>query len=472
MAVDVRLRLALALVATLTGAACREPDGPTNPGGNVRVFVESDPPGARLILDARDTGLRTPDTLRNLGGRHDITAQLDTFGATYGFTARLQLDEADDPVSISGPLVNRCGDVLCFSRQYRRYTVDRIRFAANPVGSFFLERGSGGNGLHWPYPASNSYATGSMVGFAGILAGRDTVAIGVYDQHYLAGRPTPQLEASPQRVDLRQTTWIVPPPGAVQRPTVRGIQIDERIVVDQTIPDAVLLHFVFRNITNEPLYAALDPSVPPSGMTYDKVYIGFLLDADIGVANDDYLSYHPDINLVFGYDAAFEENGFGAGANRRPGLIGLTILDAPEGTDILLNGWTSQGMNSADWFAGQISERNGWLMLSGTRPYPPDHAHPRVGHLPLGPGDIRLALTAGPLLLPPGDSASIALAVVLADPAEGTFTSGTVLDPGNPVDPTRPLHSVAALLYQRAMEVGPQVRALGVFGPGATAARR
>jgi hypothetical protein len=413
------------------------------------VFVSSDPQGARLIVDDRDTGLRTPDTLRGLGGRHNISAQLDTFGATYGFTARVFLANVDSLFTITGPLVNRCAEVLCYSNQFRHYSVNRVRFAANPVGNFFFERGSGGEGLLWPSGTNNSYASGSMVGFAGILS-FDTVALGIYDTGYLAGRPIPELTQTPERIDLIQSTWIVPSPQSVMRPTVRGIEVSEHLMATQANDDLVLVRLVFRNITNQSLYAALDPTVPAVGRVYDQVYIGFLLDPDIGTSNDDALSYDLEQNMAFAYDARFDEGDFGGGFNRAPGLIGLKMVESPPGSIVILNGWTSQGVGSADWFSGQISEKAGWAMLSGLRPYSPDHPDLRIGHLPTAPGDVRLSVSAGPVRLVPGDSAVVTVAVLLASPVEGTFTSGTLLEPGDPTDKTRALYGVAANLIARA----------------------
>jgi len=438
------------VLTVLLFVACREGDGPIGPNGNARVLVISDPPGARLILDNRDTGLRTPDTLRGLGGRHDITAQLDTFNATYGFTARVQLANADSLFTIEGPLVNRCSDIICYNSQTRHYSVNRVRFASNPVGVFFHRGTTGGNGMFWPGTTSNSYAAGSMIGFAGVL-GNDTVAIGIYDQAWLAGRPAPTLEQTAERIDLYQTTWIVPPPNSVLRPTVRGIEIAQHISATAVDDDIVFVRLVFRNITNLPIYAALDNSVPPAGRTYDPAYIGFLLDPDIGVAGDDALSYDRDLDMAFAFDARFDENDFQAGFNRGPGLVGLKMIDAPAGTTVILNGWTSTGGVSTDWFAGQISERIGWHMLSGgPGVWEPDHADPRIGHLPLGPGDVRISVSAGPIRLAPGDSAAVTIAIILAEPVAGTFTSGTPVEPGDPTDRTRVLYSVAANLVQKA----------------------
>jgi hypothetical protein len=89
-------------------------------------------------------------------------------------------------------------------------------------------------------------------------------------------------------------------------------------------------------------------------------------------------------------------------------------------------------------------------MLSGLRPFAPAHADRRIGHLPMAPGDMRLSVSAGPLRLAPGDSAAVTVAVVLAEPAPNTFTTGVQFDPGNPTDRTRALYTTAQQLFARA----------------------
>lgn len=455
-------RWSLLLFALLALVACREPDGPVGPAGGSRTFVDSNPPGGRIIVDGSSTGLVTPDTVRGLVGRHDITVQLDTFDTSYGYTARVFLGETDSVTVIDGPLVMRCGDAVCWASQFRHYSANRVRFASNPVGSLFLETGNG-DGVIWPSLTNNSYVSGGMVGFAAILNGTDTVSTGIYDHMFLAGRPVPLIEQEQDRIDVFQTTWILPPSAALQSPTVRGIRVSEHATAIATIDDVVVLRLVFRNITNERLYAALDPTVPPGGVTFDKVWIGYLLDPDIGEPTDDLFSYETSENLVFAYDSEFNETNFGGGFNRSPGLIGLKLFDAPPGATIKLNGWMSQGASSRDWAAGQITEPIGWKVLSGTQSFAPDHESPRIGHLPQSKGDARITVSAGPLRLAPGDSASVSIAIVLAEPVPGTFASGEELDPGDPLDPGRRLHAVAANLIERA------IAAVGVVGakPGA-----
>lgn len=440
-------QLILVAALMLVGTACREPDGPIL-SGEGRVLVTSDPEGARIFLDNRDTGRLTPDTIRGLSGTHDFSVQLDTFQALYGYAARLVITEPE-LYTLVGPLVNRCGDALCLANQFRHYSVNRVRFANNPVGSLFLERGTGGNGILWPSVTNNSYAAGSMVGFTGILHGTDTVALGIYDNPWLAGRPAPEIALTADSLTIRQSTWVLPAPNAINRPTVRGISVREEVTATAVDDDIVLINLTFRNVTADPLYAALDPTAEIGGFVFDQVYVGFLLDPDIGFSGDDYFSYDTDRNLVFAYDAAFDEQNFAGGFNRSPGLIGLQLLEWPVGGNIILNGWTSQGAG-ADWAAGTTTEKFGWYMLSGLRVYEPDHPFRKIGHLQQTPGDIRMSVSAGPFRLVPGDTLALSVAIMLAEPVADMFTSGTQLDPGEPLDATRQLNSVAALLFEKA----------------------
>jgi len=305
---------------------------------------------------------------------------------------------------------------------------------------------------NWPSVSNNSYVSGGMIAFAGLLGGRDTVSLGIYDSGYLAGRPAPAIAQAADRIEVGQRTWVVPPSSVIQRITVRGIEISERLLATGEVDDVVLLHLVFRNVTHDPLYAALDPTVPAGGIAFEQAWVGFMLDPDVGTASDDALSYERDLDLVYAYDVRWDENNFGGGYARAPGLIGLRMLNAPPDATVMLNGWTSQGAGSQDWVSGQLNERNGWNMLSGLRPFSPDHPDRRLGHLPLGPGDVRISVSAGPLRIAPRDSVAVTVAIMLADPVAGAFNSGTQMEPGEPTDRTRSLYAAAGNLFRKAVE--------------------
>jgi hypothetical protein len=440
-------------VGALLLHACREADGPIGPGGGARVFVSSDPGGARILLDGRSTGRRTPDTIAGLSRRHDVAVRLDTLGVAYGFLAQVQADP-DDVQRIHGPLVMRCPNTTCWEAQHRFHTVNRLRFATNPVGSLLMRTGVG-EGLFWPLGTRNSYVSAAVPVFAAITEGRDTVALGMYDLRYLAGRPAPSVTNEDARFDLRQSHWLLPPVDALTFRTVRGIEIEQHVMGSDAHDDVLLVRLVFRNITQNAAYSAADPIVPAAGLRFDGVYIGFAIDPDIGSPQSDWVSYNPELDMVFAYSAAFRETdrdrGFEGEARTAPGLVGLRVVAAPPGARVVLNAWThgAAGM-PGDWRAGFASERAGWGMLSGLQAYAPQHADSRIGHLPPAPGDVRISVSAGPLQLRPGDSAEIIVAIVLAAPVPGTFTSGTPLEPGDPRSPDRQIARVAADLFERA----------------------
>jgi hypothetical protein len=114
----------------------------------------------------------------------------------------------------------------------------------------------------------------------------------------------------------------------------------------------------------------------------------------------------------------------------------------------VLNGWPSTiSGQTGDWKAGTLTEPLGYSFLSGRLAYSPDNTDDTIGHMPGStPSDYRMSVSAGPITLAPGDST---LAVALADPAPGTFTSGTIISSGDPKTNDRPIMRVADLLRQR-----------------------
>lgn len=442
------LRITLAAVVLFGG--CREADGPIGPRmGGAQFFITSEPSGARIIVDGDDTRQRTPDTVAGFTGQHDVQVRLDTAGVTYEYNARVSVEATDTVVRrLHGPLSRQCAVAPRLTDCYERLHAYRegagIRYALNPVGSIFLLSGSG-RGAFWPATTSNSYMSGGIPVFAAQFNDL-ALSLGAYDHGYLAGRPVPVSTVAGGRATLRQSAWVVPPTFEQLRiGTVRGIEIQEEITTAETVSGVVLIRLTFRNITATPEYLALDPFIPETGITFTDAYIGLALDPDIGDADDDWLSYDPDLDMAFAYDAGFAESGFSGGSATAPGLVGLRALRAPAGTTVMLNGW----INQADWVAGEATEVLGFGMLSGRSVFGPAHEHPRIGHLPPEDGDMRVSVTAGPLTLAPGAQAEIVLAVAFALPAPGTYQSGTLVSPGDPLDANRTLYRIAAQLRER-----------------------
>jgi hypothetical protein len=439
------------LLLGLALPACREPDGPGGPGAEgTRIFVTSSPQGAAIVLDDRDTGLRTPDTIAGLGGTHVLSIRLDSAGILYDYTVQISVPRTDSLLSLHGPLTAQCLPAeltQCYGRMHSYNEVAGLRFATHPLGGLFMRQGSA-QGIFWPGTSANSYVSGGIPAIAGRVAAQ-AVSVGIFDHHYHAARPAPGRTTANGQLTLRQESWIVPPLGALRRfPTVRGIAVTQELIASDAVADVVLIRLKFRNITEQFDYQQLDPFLGAGGATYTDAYIGMLLDPDVGQPGDDWFTYDPALDMVYVYDARFDEPLFVGQASASPGLVGLRALRSPPGSTVIMNGWMSTGA-SADWRAGQTSEWFGLEMLSGMAPFSPAHPDRRIGHLPPSAGDARISISAGPLTLAPGDEAEIVLALAIAPPAPGTFQSGLLVQPGNPLDPQREIHRIAALLRER-----------------------
>ncbi|MFO7260183.1 MAG: hypothetical protein DIU52_003445 [bacterium] len=446
----------LMLAGVVATAACREADRPGPPVYGALVAVDSDPRGARIFVERQQRAQVTPDTLSDVPiGRREIGARLDSMGVPYGFAELVEVPE-EGIVEVFGPLLFRCTVDECF-RVFTKYrTANTIRFATSPTGHLFYIDGTGG-GLFWPAETQNSYVAGGGAAFAGVWGTTSTpVALGPYsfgDQfgnwaHYLAGRPAPEVNESETGFSLRQTTWVLPPGIFGLYNTVRGLEIEQEVIGRHDVEGVLLVRLTYRNISSHPAYRQMDPQ-PAEGGTYTDAYIAFALDADIGEAEDDLVSYDPDLGLVFMYDAQFREGGFQGGWANRPALVGVRVLEAPAGLTPILTAWP----RSEDWYPGTVSESNGWGWLAGQQDQSrfPRHPDARIGYAPTVPDDYRIVASVGPLRLMPGDAASLTVAVVIAEPEPGTFVSGQTVPPGDPLDPNRQILRVAEGLRQRAI---------------------
>ena len=446
---------ALSVIAAvvLIAGGCREADAPTGPGSaGARLYITSDPNGARILVDGRDTGRLTPDTVPGFTGEHEVQVRIDTLNTTYEYNVRVNVDRRDTVVNqLHGPLAVQCTFSSDFSPCYRRlhsyHTAAGLRFTTNTLGSVFLYDGQG-QGALWPATTTNSYVSSGMPVFAA-LVGNVPIALGAYDHSYLAGRPQPRRTTTGARSTLTQATWVVPPTSAHQRMTTpRGLEITEAITTDDAVNGVVVIKLTFRNITGSSAYQLIDPFVTGSGITFTDAYIGMVFDTDIGEHRDDWLSYDPALDMVFAYDGRFAEPAFQGDGTIAPALVGVRALRAPAGSTVVLNGWADGGEGS-DWTAGTITELAGFGMLTGRTAYQPSHPDPRIGHLPTVDADMRISVTAGPLTLAPGGSAEIVLAVGFAPPTAGTYQTGTLVAPGDPFDVNRAIYRIAGDLRAR-----------------------
>ena len=437
----------LAAVVILGLAGCREEDGPLGGDEAGVLVVRSDPAGGAIRLDDRATGRVTPDTLRGTAGLHQVVVELDTVQLKYRYSAQVVVPPTGEPLTLDGPLMARCQGAAsdCAGPFRLQYQLGTVRFAANALGPFFLQAGQG-QGLYWPAASENSYISTATPVFGAKVDGT-AVSTGIYDMNFFAGRPAPLAITASGQFTLSQTTWILPPAQVQQFVVVRGLEVRERLLTTTSADAVFLIELTYRNISNSPLYAIVDPGVGQVGVTFEDAYIGLAVDPDIGSndseSDDDRVTYDAEAATVYAYDAGFLVPGFTVNQNS-PGLVGLRVLERPAGTAVSLNAWTRQ--TAVDWQGGTTTQVAGYGMLSGLQSYTPDHPGTTIGHLPESAGDVRMVAAVGPLRLAPGDSARVVLAVAIASPSPGTFTSGTNIAPGNPEDTSRQIHAVAGQL--------------------------
>lgn len=448
-----RANRCLAILAVALGlGACQEADPVTSPGANTRLEVLSDPENASILIDGVSTGKTTPATLFDLAtGSYEVIVRIPGPGDRgYGYAAEVEL-KGDSLHRVNGPLL--CG-VACVGSAKRQDDLNNIRVVSLPNGPLFFDA-QNGKGLIWPADGASGYAAIGTPMIAAVAGTRDTLAFGIYNENFMAGRPpAPSVTTTDGRTTMRQSFWIVPTELIRFSPTaraMRGIEVEEELIGTSAEPDVAFLRLTFRNITNLPSYRTIDPFLPSGGTTYTWVYIGFGLDAEVGTADDDAVTYDPALDMVYMYDFDFLESAFPLNTGAQPGLIGLRILDAPEGATVkALNAWP----RGFDWSAGHVTERGGWYHFSGTRSRPEfaadDIAGQQIGYAPNHPNDYRMSVAAGPLTLPPGESVSITVAVILASPVPGTYQSGVEVPPGNPTLPAREIERIAKDLLEKA----------------------
>src|SRR5688572_5477961 len=302
--------LTAVVVVALALVSCRESDQVVEPGENARIEVTSDPEGGTIFLDNKATGKVTPDLLRDLIGLHEVLVRIERDNIVYGFRASVDV-KGDSLHRVQGPLTMRCASESCWGPTRRYHEINGstgLRPSTVPNGALFFYDASE-KGLYWPVGSVNGYASIGLPMVAALAGARDTLALGIYDVGYLAGRPAPQVTSTADRYTLRQTFWILPPSEVILTlsPTIRGIEVEEELIGTSATNDVAFIKLTYRNITNRASYRAMDPIVPSGGLTYNWVYLGFGLDADVGTASDDMITYEPSLDMVYMYDMDFSE---------------------------------------------------------------------------------------------------------------------------------------------------------------------
>lgn len=247
-----------------------------------------------------------------------------------------------------------------------------------------------------------------------------------------------------------------------------GLAVRSTYHIPSALQDVFLVRFDVRNISTDPDYRRVNPEEPVGGHTLSNVYLVPVIDPDIGgvppeaEGGDDNVTVFPADSLLVGYDQSFQVNNFTGGHAARPGLVGVRLISGPAGASA--RALLFDRPKAPDYEAG-IQEKAAYRLLAAGR------AGDRAGCsgtqesvylcTPETPHNALMGWSLGPLTLAPGQSTSVVIAIVLASPKVGSFTSGTQVAPqnSNVASTARPIYEIAEPLRTLAS----QAKAFGGF---------
>jgi hypothetical protein len=310
----------------------------------------------------------------------------------------------------------------------------------------------------WPTGSGNEYVANlraqvaAIVGPQGDTLAGDTLVSLVYQNTWVGRSP---ITGTSNRASLRY--WADPLSTAGPQPLV-GLEVEQEVIAPTSadLQDVLYFRFRIKNVTDDPRHRHWRPEIPEGGFTFENLYAGMALDADIGVPSDDVGTLVAD-SFAFIYDPDFQDNALASGYATMPPLVGLVLAETPAG---VMRRPFSLWTIATDWdndgaIRGDDDPGFGYRVLTaqlGAGDVLADCGAPgdEIGHCSNTQNDYRLSLTAGPLTLAPGDTATFVAALVYADPVPGEFTSGSPILPGDPTTSRPALEAVADSLVVRA----------------------
>jgi hypothetical protein len=491
---SVRSALALAvtaLAATGCGDDDTKPTGPVTVTFSTPIFLVStgsaarDTSRARINFDGGTTLFVPGDTLFDIPrGTHSYTGQLDIDYLALNRSLRIDPNATtfDLFVAQEGSCREYAYDVeFCAGRNFLSWS--GYRKLACPVGDFgeFCTQLTVQDGLGATWPATvaadqrNEYIAHAKLLIAGTVGPEMTGAAGskVAMALYRPGDYSPRTLVRAITGDssrFQGDAWtdarhvpIYPANIATLAPDDRrrnrlGLSVRTTYKLDNTRPDVMLVRFDITNISNQESYRWVHNDEPVGGHSVTDVYLAPIVDADIGHAlsgelADDNGTMFPADSLMVAYDLAFAVPTFSEAWRPKPALVGLRLIESPAGTDhkgILFNGLLNPD------FATVAQEDNAYRLITAGRTTVPtfsggtcvDRTHALVCSTEAG-NEIRMGLSVGPVSLAPGASTSLTVAILIAEPSVGTFTSGTSVAPENSdltATTTRDIYAIAGNL--------------------------
>ncbi len=430
--------------------------------------VRSDPAGASIFLDGRATGSQTPATIDASVGQRDLRLELDMGPEFFLWTGQVSVAETA-LATVDAALIGGCFLDCPF-----RLDVNRVGCLVTGVGDFCSlwanPRSPGQNA--WPAGSGNEYVFGLRLAVAGIVGSDggafegDTVSSFLYQDMWFGRSPVSVATGNGVR-GASYRYWSDPTLPQSTRMWLLGIEADQRAIAPdatafQELQNVLYFRFRLRNVTADPGYRHWHPELPEGGLTYTQLYAGMMMDVDVGNSDDDAGTYLPGSGVAFLYDLDFQDAELVGGYGTMPPLVGLVGVEPPSQAfrfpfTLWRRGQLAEGGH--DWdqdprtpFDDDLDLGYRLLTAQLRAGDPVDCTAPDddVGFCDDAPFDYRLALTAGPVDLPPGDSAVWVYALLFGEPVPGTFTPGTAIPPGLPTVSPRPIEAVADTLAARA----------------------
>ena len=246
-----------------------------------------------------------------------------------------------------------------------------------------------------------------------------------------------------------------------------GLQVRTTYYQTPSYQDVLFVRFDVTNISTEADYRRVHPEVPASGFTVRDVYLAPMIDPAIGglrgaggvEALDDVATLFPANNLIVAYDARMNVTTFSAQYAQQPGLVGLQLIDTDvPGTPKAILASDAQILDYLD----PAKELETHAVLAAGRDGAVTNCTSTAEMFNFTNeqnNDVRIAWSVGPIAaLAPGQSRSVTVAVLLAHPKPGSFTTNVQLPPQNGAinDTSRPIYGVAELIRTLAAQIATQ----------------
>ena len=460
-------RALVAFLAVAALAACGE-DTPTKPTGPVTIKFETlairaagntlDTIGGRAILDGRDT-IRIPnDSFVNVArGEHEFTFEFETdyLSTLTRGTIDPSRSRAVYTVEPQGTCRSYATDALyCQGRSLLYWSQHRrILCPANDYGEFCIASADRlGIGGTWPNDTNQYITRGKLLIAATLGPGSPGAGSQIATAFENVGDYAPRARlrvvtgdsarySNEVWTDVRHVPVFpaqVEPLSPGDRENLNlGLSVQVTYFLPQQHGDALFIRWDVKNISNLSRYRLVNPEEPVAGHTVQGIYLVPMIEPDIGglaqgEAGDDNATVFPQDSLIVAYDQAFAAPTFSPTTRATPGILGLQLVSGPPGTfarALILDAgdtlsFSTPAREAATYSTLAAGRAVGIATCTG--------GVPAYVCAPETPNDVRVGWSVGPVAaLAPGQSTSVTVAILFANPKPGTFASGTPLAPRN-----------------------------------------